>query len=61
MKSDVDKSNQNEQKSNERRGAAEAVNVLEAKWVKLLEVVRKELSDIHKSKRKDDIFVPVSL
>ena len=30
-----DKSNQNEQKSNERKGAAEAVNILEAKRVKL--------------------------
>ena len=61
MKSEVDKSNQkndqNEQKCKERKGAAEVIKVLEANRVKLEEVVRKELSDIHKSKRENDIFV----
>ena len=61
MKSEVDKSNQkndqNEQKSKERKGAAEVIKVLEANRVKLEEVVRKELSDIHKSKRENYIFV----
>ena len=64
MKSDVDKSNQkndqkgqNEQKSKERKRAAGVVNFLEANRVKLEEVVRKELSDIHKSKRENYIFV----
>ena len=64
MKSEVDKSNQkndqkeqNEQKSKERKGAAEVIKVLEANRVKLEEVVRKELSDIHKSKRENDISV----
>ena len=64
MKSEVDKSNQkndqkeqNEQKSKERKRAAEVIKVLEANRVKLEELVRKKLSDIHKSKRENDIFV----